>query len=113
MRLRCEPNKFHPKGSTKQFGCVAGLGNQSFFSFNHFRKPCNHPNLYAAVEIPRFEKVAPKHSGTPDIASYVLRNALLRFVAGLEEPSPVSEPSWFQSRVSRPAALYCRALRIP
>jgi hypothetical protein len=30
---------------------VAGLRNQSLFSFNHFRKPCNHPNLYDAVEI--------------------------------------------------------------
>src|SRR5437879_6414572 len=25
--------------------------NQNFFSFNHFRKPCNHPNLCASVEI--------------------------------------------------------------
>jgi hypothetical protein len=24
---------------------VSGLRNQSFFSVNHFRKPCNHPNL--------------------------------------------------------------------
>jgi len=30
---------------------VAGRRNQSFLSFNHFRKACNHPNLYAAVEI--------------------------------------------------------------
>jgi len=29
----------------------SGLRNQSFFSFNHFRKPCNHPNCNAAVEI--------------------------------------------------------------
>ena len=27
---------------------VAGRRNQSLFYFNHFRKPCNHPNLYAA-----------------------------------------------------------------
>jgi len=25
---------------------VAGLRNQSLISFNHFRKTCNHPNLY-------------------------------------------------------------------
>jgi hypothetical protein len=30
---------------------VAGRRNQSFIAFNHFRKPCNHPNLYAAAEI--------------------------------------------------------------
>jgi hypothetical protein len=28
-------------------------------SFNHFREPCNHPNLYAAA---RFERVALKGS---------------------------------------------------
>jgi hypothetical protein len=25
--------------------------NQTFFSFNHFRKPRNHPNSYVAMEI--------------------------------------------------------------
>jgi len=29
----------------------SGPGNQNFFPFNNFRKPRNHPNLYAAVEI--------------------------------------------------------------
>ncbi len=33
-------------GKTKQFGWLQDLCNQSFFAFNHFRKPCNHPNLY-------------------------------------------------------------------
>jgi hypothetical protein len=28
---------------------VAGLYNQSLFSVNHFRKACNHPNLYAEL----------------------------------------------------------------
>ena len=32
-------------------GMFAGLCNQSCFSFNHFRKLCNYPNLCAAVEI--------------------------------------------------------------
>ena len=30
---------------------VSGRRNQTFFSFNYFRKPCNHPNSYAAREI--------------------------------------------------------------
>ena len=27
----------------------SGQRNQSYFAFNHFRKPCNHPNLYFAA----------------------------------------------------------------
>jgi hypothetical protein len=30
---------------------VASPRNQNFFCLNHFHKPCNHPNLYAAEEI--------------------------------------------------------------
>jgi hypothetical protein len=30
---------------------VASRRNQNIFAFNHFRRPCNHPNLYAEVEI--------------------------------------------------------------
>jgi hypothetical protein len=32
--------------------CVSGRRNQGSLSFNYFRRPCNHPNLCAAVEIP-------------------------------------------------------------
>jgi hypothetical protein len=28
---------------------VAGRRNHSFFAFNQFRKPCNHPNLVTIV----------------------------------------------------------------
>jgi hypothetical protein len=45
------PISANQKGSTKHIQMVAGRRNQSFFVFNHFRKPCNHPNFYAAVEI--------------------------------------------------------------
>jgi hypothetical protein len=27
----------------------SSLCNQSFFSFNNFHKPCNHPNLYRSL----------------------------------------------------------------
>ena len=38
---------------------VAGRRNQSLFYFNHFRKPCNHPNLYAVVDIRESLKTLP------------------------------------------------------
>jgi hypothetical protein len=40
---------------------VSGLRNQNFFSFNNFREPCNHPNLYERCE---FERAAPKATPT-------------------------------------------------
>jgi hypothetical protein len=29
-----------------KFGTYRALATKIFFPFNHFRKPCNHPNLY-------------------------------------------------------------------
>jgi hypothetical protein len=59
---------------------VSGLRNQTFFSFNHFRKPCNHPICMPQW---RFEKVASKDS------SYTSRWAWL-IVSGL----PVTWEEW-------------------
>ena len=39
-----------------------GPPQPSFFSLNHFRTSCNHPNLYATVEI---RESSPKDSNLP------------------------------------------------
>jgi hypothetical protein len=43
--LRCGTNQSGSEPQDQQIRMVAGLCNQSLFSFNDFREHCNHPNL--------------------------------------------------------------------
>jgi hypothetical protein len=63
---------------------VAGRRNQSFFSFNHFRKPCNHPNLYRSgySRTSRLKTLPRSHDGTG-----------MSIVSGLRLIRPESMPS--------------------
>jgi hypothetical protein len=52
---------------------VSGLRNQSCFAFSYFRKPCNHPNLYAVI-IPGLRIVRPSVTVSPQSTCRVSGN---------------------------------------
>jgi len=68
----------------QQLRMVASLCNQSFFSFNNFRKPCNDPNLYRSgySRTSRLKTLPRSHDGTG-----------MSIVSGLRLMRPESMPS--------------------
>jgi hypothetical protein len=61
--LRCAADQFSSERYNWQIRMVAGLRNESAFCFNHFPRPCNHPNLKPVNMRDAFPRIPQNLSG--------------------------------------------------